>query len=523
MGSQGVDLVQLQGLAVHHDVFHPVLAGDAGEHAVGIGGGGGFDVGVDLIGQAGHLQEAAVLSGHIPCAELQGVQNLLACGLHHAHGVAEGMHLQDVAQGDVPGLQAGTHAAAVDEGDIRPGLVAVGIGAQVAQVGLGIADDADGLAALIHGLGIIDGQIHGGLGHLLAQLLVQCGGGGLHSLGGVVLDAQQLRRGNRIVPGVQAGGELAGGGLDLQPAHAAQLGAAGRTQNVHAVLVLHGHLVGVVAVAVQEGIDAGGVGNDVGVGPGSTGFLVAHMAQGHHVLGARFPGSVNGGLHGVVDALTGVVLHEAVDVVAIIVLEVLGGGGGDGLGGGDAHEGHLHAVKFLDDVGLEDKLPFLIEVAADVGEAGLPGQLQEPVHAVVELVVAGDGNVIAYAVHQGDDGVAGGHGAHRLALDGVAVVHQQHMAGLLQAVADGHQAGIAEALIDAAVDIAGEQNHQVLLHLGGIVIGPGGEAQGAGQHQHGQHKCGYSFHLRILLSACVRLGYSRKSIPLFSAIFKGRM
>ena len=52
-------------------------------------------------------------------------------------------------------------------------LIAVGVGAQVAQVGLGIADDADGLAVFIDRLGIVDGQLHVGLGHDLVQLLVQ--------------------------------------------------------------------------------------------------------------------------------------------------------------------------------------------------------------------------------------------------------------------------------------------------------------------------------------------------------------
>ena len=77
-------------------------------------------------------------------------------------------------------------------------------------------------------------------------------------------------------------------------------------------------------------------------------------------------------------------------------------------------------------------------------------------------MVAGDGYVVADGVHQADDGLAGGHGADGFALDGVAVIHQQHVVGLFQRVAHGCKAGVAEALIDAAVHVAGEEHNNVL-------------------------------------------------------------
>ena len=128
-----------------------------------------LDVAVDLIAQAGDLQEAAGLAGHRAGAPLQRVQDLLAGDLDHAHGVAEGMDLEDIVEGDVARVDVDADAAAVDKGDIRAGLVAVGVRAQVAQVGLGAADHADGLAVGVHLLGVVDGQIHLAGGHDLAR------------------------------------------------------------------------------------------------------------------------------------------------------------------------------------------------------------------------------------------------------------------------------------------------------------------------------------------------------------------
>ena len=101
MGSDGIGLGQVEVLAGDLDVLDAVFAVHAGEQAVLVGGAGGLDVGVDLIGQAGNLQEAAVLAGHVARAPLQRVEDLLAGGLDHAQGVAEGMHLEDSAQSDI--------------------------------------------------------------------------------------------------------------------------------------------------------------------------------------------------------------------------------------------------------------------------------------------------------------------------------------------------------------------------------------------------------------------------------------
>ena len=215
-------------------------------------------------------------------------------------------------------------------------------------------------------------------------------------------------------------------------------------------------------MAIQIGVDAGGVADDVHIGPGFALGFAAGVSHGDHVLSALFDGGVHGGLHSVVHAFAGLILKEAVDELTLIIHEVSGGGRGQGLGGGDAHEGNLHAVELLDHIGLENQFAFLVEGGADVGEVGLFGQLQEALHAVVELVVAGGSNVVAHSVHQVDQRFALGHGANRFALDGVAVVHQHNVVVLSQRIAQGSQTGIAPATFDAAMHVAGVQDHQVL-------------------------------------------------------------
>ena len=251
-------------------------------------------------------------------------------------------------------------------------------------------------------------------------------------------------------------------------------------------------MIGVVAVAVQQGVDAGGVGDHVRIGEGTAFVLVAQMGQRHHESRALGAGVVHGLLHRVVQALAGLVLEEAVDEVAVFILEVLGGGGGQGLGSADAHEGDLHAVEFLDNIRSELQFAALVEVAADIGEIGHLGQFEEALHAVVELMVAHGGDIVAHGVHQLDVRFAGGHGPDRFALNGVAVVHQQHMiASVFVRVPYHGQTGVAEVALNAAMHVTGEEHHHVLLEQRRVFFCQSTDAQ---QHGQSEEKCKKLFH-----------------------------
>ena len=170
------------------------------------------------------------------------------------------------------------------------------------------------------------------------------------------------------------------------------------------------------------------------------------------------------------------ILQEAVDEFTLVIHEILGGGGTKRHGCCDADESDLHAVKLLDDVGLEDQFAFLVEVAADIGERSLSGQFKETVHAVVKFMVAGDRDIVTDGVHDIDERFAGGHRADRFALDRVAVVNEQDIIVGREAFLHRIETGIAPALADAAVDIAGVQDDQVLFQRGSRVLRESGAA-----------------------------------------------
>ena len=63
MGGEGVGLVDVEGLTADHDVGNTVRAVDLDELGLIVLHHGAGDVGVDGVGQAGDLQEAAALAG----------------------------------------------------------------------------------------------------------------------------------------------------------------------------------------------------------------------------------------------------------------------------------------------------------------------------------------------------------------------------------------------------------------------------------------------------------------------------
>ena len=467
VAGQGVGLGQIQRLIAYLDILYAVFAGNTGEHAIGVHLYGGLHIQVDLIAHARDLQEAAAFAGSIAGAHLQGIKDLLAGGFHHAHFVAEGMHRDDLTVGDIARGNADTDAAAIDHGDIGTGHGPVSIGAQVAQVGFLPANHT--LAAD----GIIDGQLDLGGGYDgIDDLLVagfDLGDGIAHA---VIVD--------------EGGGELAVGG-NGQAADIGELGAGGGEDDILAFLILNNIPGdGGVGVAIQHHINAAGVHNDIRGGPGLAVRLDAQVRHGDDILGTFLAGGVHSALYGGIQLLAGIILHKAVDIVAVPILEVGGGGGGDGLGGGNADKGDLYAVGFLDDIGLQHGVAVLVyKVAADVVKVGLFNQLIELVHAVVELMVAGGGYIVAQLVHDVDDVLALGKGANGVTLNGVAVIYQQDFIACgQQRTLGGGKALVAHAILDAAVGVIGVQDHDV--------FGRGGRITGTAAcqyHDEYQHQC----------------------------------
>ena len=243
-------------------------------------------------------------------------------------------------------------------------------------------------------------------------------------------------------------------------------------------------------MAVDEGVQARGVGDDFLRGPGLGGGIIPQVAQSDDVV-SLLGGGVDGLLHGGIEGGAVLAGGDAVDVLAIRILEVGGGGLGEGLRRGDAHEGHLGAVHVEDLVALQhgitgDAVLLMVEVAGDVGELGLLDGGQGAGHAVVELVVAQGGDVIARGVHQLNDGLALVHAAVGGALDVVTGIHQQDLlASLLVVLLHGGDGRVAEGFVDVGVDVVGVDHRDLGLCRGGRdFLRPGGD----GQREHHHHR-----------------------------------
>ncbi|SCJ02825.1 Uncharacterised protein [uncultured Flavonifractor sp.] len=491
MGGQRVGLGGVNGLAVHLHVLYPALAVHLHELLLVVEHHRGGNRGVDGIGQAGDLQEPAVLLRRHTRAHLQRVQNVLARGLHHAGLVAEGMHVDDLLIGDLPRGDVGPHAPAVDKGHVGVQHHPVGVRAQVAQIGLGAAHRA------LPGGRVLGGQVHVGLGHDLLQHPGKLVVDALHEgPSGLVLSGAVLGR-------HQLAGDLARLGVDDHLAQVGQLGARLGHQHVLPGLVLLGLGKGAVGVPVDQHVDAGGVGNHLGGGPGGALLVHAQVPQRHHVVGALCLGRVYRLLHHVIQVLALVALAEAVDIVPRGVLEIGRGGLGEGLRRIDAHVADLHVAVGQHLIAVQHRLPLQVgEVGAQIGILRLlPRQGQEVVHAVVKLVVARNGQIVAHLVHDLHDVRALGQRPDGAALDGVAGIHQRHVlravgrlhGGLIRGharIADvGHLPCVVLGLINAAVYVVGVQDYDLAaLRACGVALCRHGRYGQAERHGHSQQQ-----------------------------------
>ena len=383
------------------DVLDAVSAVNGDEHGLVVTLGRRLDRGVDGVLQAGNLQEAAhFTNGVLPVGvgghgvagrPFERVDDFLTGRLDDAERVAVRMDLDDLAVGDVAGRDVGTDAAAVDERDVSAGNGTVGVGTEVAEVGLTVADGAGAV-------GTLRGQVHGALcNDGVDQRFVLFLNGLDECVGSVVLD--------RVVSD-QLRGELAV--RDGQLADVDELRARGGQGDLLAVLVLdHLHLNGGVGMAVEHDVDAGGVGDQIGRTPRLGGFVDTQMRNGDDIGRTVLLGSVNGFLHLVVKVSAVIALREGIDEFAVGVLEVGRGRLGKRFGRVDADESDLRVAVGLDLIRLVAGQPLAVlgrigQVAAKILILGLVDELLELRQGVVKFVVAEGSKIIADFIHNID-------------------------------------------------------------------------------------------------------------------------
>ena len=450
VGCHGIGLRGIQGLSAHLHVGYPVRAVHLHEVPFIRSHYAGGNGNVDGVGESGNVQESSVLLRIVGCAQLQGVQNFLPGGFHDAHLVPIRMDVDDVFIGDIARGQIRADAAAVGEADLRAHYGAVCVGHHVAQVRLPAADAAKA------GGGIIGSQVHVGFGDYLPQDIFQTGVERLQEDVGYGLLL--------VVIFHQFADDVPGGRIDDHLADGVEFGPGLSQKNIFAVFVLHDFLIGFVGMTVDEHVDTAGIGDDGSGLPGRGDSFRSEMADGHDVIRPLGPCHIHAGLDVGVQIGAVVALTEAVNVIAGFILEVDGSGFCKGLGSGDSHIGHLRARIIDHPVRGEHEGSGgqIDEVAAQVSIVRpVLGQIQEILHAVVEFMVARNGDVVAHLVHGVHQKGAVRKGAQRAALNRVAGVHQGDVIRAvlkLHLVAVGGQAGVADALLHTAVHIVGMKN-----------------------------------------------------------------
>ena len=217
------------------------------------------------------------------------------------------------------------------------------------------------------------------------------------------------------------------------------------------------------------------------------------MPKGDDIIGL-LSGGVNGCLDSSVEGSAVLAAGDGVNIVAIFVHEVLGGGLGDGLGGGDTHQSHLLAAHLKNLVGFQHRLILIEEVAGQVGILGPLDDVHGTGHGIVELMVAQSCGIIPGGVHQVDDGVALILGAEGSALNMVAGIHQQH---ILQSGLIPGDGGIPQGrdlsgllplahglgIVNVGVGIVGVQDHDLAVFGLGLL---GSHSRGSQSQAHDQ-------------------------------------
>ena len=442
----GVGLGQVEVFAADLDVLDAVLTGRSARPDLVLLLDGGLDVGVDLIGDAGDLEEAAVFAvANVLRAPFQSIEDLLAGDLHEASDVAEGVDGLAGLVGHVARGQVGTDTAAVHDGDI--GVQAFGdvevvtqsVGSKVAEVGL---SGANGTLAV----GAVDSQVNFVDADLLAELLVNS------------RDQLVLNGSDGSVGAAEAGDKLGGDlvALDGHLADGIKVRAGLGQDDGVAFLVLHLlHGDGAVGVAVDEGVKAGGLGDDILASPRSGGGIVAQVTQSDDIVGVLSLRGVDGSLHIFVQ---GVAVDGIEPVGLRLVHEVGRRRLRDGFGRGDTDDGDLLAADGEDLIRIEDSRAVinLAEVRRQVGEAALLGDLERALHAVVELMVAEGGRVVTGSGHHLDDLLALIERAVSGALNVVARIEQEDagcdLRGLRLQIGN---VVVGQSLIDIGVDVVG--------------------------------------------------------------------
>ena len=302
-----------------------------------------------------------------------------------------------------------------------------------------------------------------------------------------------------VLLSVILGGDQLGGDLtvsrDGQLAEIGELGLGLCQHDVIAILVGDSLAEFLMGMAVEHGVDTVGILDDSLGGPIFSCAFHAQVCNGDNIFRAFGLSRIDGGLDSLIQSSAVLVLAEVVDEVAVVVLEVGGRGLHEALRSGNADERDLRSAVIHDLIRLiadvARALAGVLEVAGQILILGQLCQLSEAGELEIELMVAERCEIIADLVHDVDQIGACGQQTDGLALNCVAAVNKRDkVVRLFHFGLVCRNAGIAQTVAHAAVNVVGVQDHNVV----GFLVCRECSGHQTQQHAYRQQKCDQFLH-----------------------------
>ena len=192
----------------------------------------------------------------------------------------------------------------------------------------------------------------------------------------------------------------------------------------------------------------------------------AQMTYDKYIARAVLACLINILLQLLVQLITGFILAEAVNILALLILEEGRRRGCQAFRCARTHKCHLGILILHNFVARQNLLVVacINKICAVIACTLQRHQLFEAVHAVVKFMVTGNAEVIAKIIHNVDNCQTTGQLTNRCALNSIACIHQRHVRRSCQGILFNlRQTGKADIIINTAMDIISMQNNNVVL------------------------------------------------------------
>ena len=219
-------------------------------------------------------------------------------------------------------------------------------------------------------------------------------------------------------------------------------------------------------VSVDNSVYALSIFSNAFAAPLRGGAVHAQMTYDKYIVRAVLACLVDILLQLLVQLITGFILAEAVNILALLILEEGRRGGCQAFRCARTHKGYLGILILHNFVARQNLLivACINKICTVVACTLQRHQLHEAVHAVVKFMVTGNAEVIAQIIHNIDNSQATGQLADRCTLNSIACIHQRYVRRSCQSILFNlRQAVKADIIINTAMYIVSVQNNNVML------------------------------------------------------------